>query len=196
MEEPIETIDPALSEELLQFFKALSDANRLKIVGLLAQRPHSVEELAGLLSLSVSTTSHHLGRLSKAGLVTARSEGHYYFYSLQTEVLREMSQRLLHTENLPMPKAEEERPDFDRKVIASFVDEAGRIKAFPSQEKKLQVLLRYVLRAFEPGTRYTEKQVNAILGGFNEDTAYLRRSLVEYHYMERQGGGGEYWLPE
>jgi len=57
------------SEELLNFFKALADANRLKIVGLLAQKPHTVEELAALLDIKPSTVSHHLARLSDAGLV-------------------------------------------------------------------------------------------------------------------------------
>ena len=33
-------------QELLSFFKALADSNRLKIVGLLAQQPRSVEQLA------------------------------------------------------------------------------------------------------------------------------------------------------
>jgi hypothetical protein len=55
------------------------------------------------------------------------------------------------------------------------------------------VLLRYVLRAFEPEKRYTEKQVNEILLRYNEDTASLRRGMIEYHLMEREGGGGNYW---
>ena len=35
-----------INDELLGFFKALADANRLKIVGLLAKQPYSVEQLA------------------------------------------------------------------------------------------------------------------------------------------------------
>ena len=58
-----------MSDELLQFFKALADANRLKMVGLLAQHPRSGEELAALLDLKASTVSHHLSRLAGAGLV-------------------------------------------------------------------------------------------------------------------------------
>jgi hypothetical protein len=79
-------------------------------------------------------------------------------------------------------------------VLSSFLDAAGAIKAFPVQEKKLQVLVQYVLKAFEPGQRYTEKQVNEILARFNEDTAFLRRSLIEYKYMERTSDGKAYWL--
>jgi hypothetical protein len=55
------------------------------------------------------------------------------------------------------------------------------------------VLLRYVLKAFEPDIRYSEKQVNEILSRFNEDTALLRRNLVDYGMMNREGGGGAYW---
>ena len=58
------------------------------------------------------------------------------------------------------------------------------------------VLLKYLTRAFEPGQRYTEKQVNEILLRYNEDTALLRRDLVDYKFMEREGGGKSYWLVE
>jgi predicted transcriptional regulator len=180
--------------ELLTFFKALADENRLKIIGLLAQQPYTVEKLAETLDLGVSTTSHHLSRLSKAGLVSARTDGHYYIYSLQTDTLKTMAQHLLHDEELPRLSGSEDA--YDRKVLASFTDNEGRITAFPAQEKKLLALLRYALKAFQPGVRYPEKQVNEILLRYSDDTAMLRRSLVEYHLMEREGGGGEYWRSE
>jgi hypothetical protein len=41
--------------------------------------------------------------------------------------------------------------------------------------------------------RYSEKQVNEMLNRFHEDTATLRRELVGYGLMGREGGGGEYW---
>jgi predicted transcriptional regulator len=180
-------------EELLNFFRALADASRLKIVGLLAQQPYTVEQLAALLNLGDSTVSHHLARLSEAGLVIARAEGYYNVYSLQTEVLSEMAQRLLSRERLPELADNVDRGSFDRKVLANFTQPDGRIKAFPTQEKKFLVLLRYVLQAFEPGVRYSERQVNEILSRYNEDTARLRRSLVEFKFMAREGGGGDYW---
>jgi len=40
----------------------------LKIIGLLAQRSYSVEELAALLDLKAPTVSHHLSKLAQAGL--------------------------------------------------------------------------------------------------------------------------------
>ena len=179
--------------ELLAFFKALADENRLKIIGVLAQGPQTVEKLAEILGIGVSTTSHHLSKLAKTGLVTARADGHYYSYSLQTDTLRAMSQHLLQAENLPKLSEGISEDAYDRKVLDTFTDAEGRITAFPAQEKKYLALLRHVLKAFEPGIRYTEKQVNEILLRYNEDTAMLRRSLVEYRMMAREGGGGMYW---
>jgi predicted transcriptional regulator len=185
-------------ETLLEFFKALADVHRLKIVGFLAQRPYTVAELAETLGLSVSTTSNHLSYLAHVGLVSARAQGHYSIYSLELEALQNMARSLLQTESLPRLSQLEDSglPVYDRKVLSTFLDAEGRIIAFPAQEKKFQVLLRYVLAAFEPGVRYAEKQVNEILLRFNDDTASLRRGLIEYHLMEREGGGGAYWRVE
>ena len=179
--------------EPLSFFKALADENRLKIIGILAQQPHTVEQLASAIGLSMSTTSHHLARLAKVGLVSARTDGHYYIYSLHTDALKEMAQRLLQDEQIRQLSAPVSEDAYDQKVLSNFIDKDGRIKTFPAQDKKLQSILRHVVKSFEPDLRYTEKQVNEILSQFNEDTAFLRRSLIEYKLMGRQGGGGEYW---
>jgi predicted transcriptional regulator len=180
-------------EELLSFFKALSDANRLKIVGLLAQAPSTVEQLAEMLHLHPSTVSHHLNRLSKAGLVSARAEGYYSVYQLETKTLESMAQRLLEQDTLPAAVAQVDVDAYDRKVLQNFMTPDGRLKDFPAQQKKLEAILRFVVKAFDSGERYSEKEVNLILSRFNEDTARLRRSLIEFRLMEREGGGGVYW---
>jgi len=189
-------VDEDATQELLNFFKALSDANRLKIVGLLARSPLTVEQLAEMLAIHSSTVSHHLSRLTKAGLVSARAEGYYSVYQLETKVIEAMAQRLLQRETLPAVTEDIDIDAFDRKVLRNFLTPDGRIKDFPAQEKKLEVVLRYVLKSFEPGVRYTEKQVNEILMRFNIDYAFLRRSLIEYRMLAREAGGSSYWLPE
>ena len=175
------------------FFKALADANRLKIIGLLAQHPCTVEQLAALLNVKPSTVSHHLARLSEAGLVRAEAGGHYFYYSLQLDILQKMSRQLLAEENLPRLAGDVDRDAYDRKVLAAFTDEAGCVTAFPTQEKKLLVILRYVIQAVEYGRRYTEKELNEVLSRFHEDTAFMRRSFIEYHMMERESNGSAYW---
>ena len=185
-----------IGDELLGFYKALADANRLKIVGLLAQGEYAVEQIAEMLNLRPSTISHHLGKLLRVGLVSARPESYYNMYRLETGVLESMSQRLLARETMPAVTADIDMDAYDRKVLNIFCDSNGRILRFPAQRKKFEVVLRHVAKAFSPGVRYTEKQVNEILSSYSDDTATLRRSLVAYRMMEREGGGGKYWLCE
>jgi biotin operon repressor len=183
------------NKELLLFFKALANANRLKIVGLLARRPYSGEELAALLGLKASTVSHHLSRLSQVGLVSARAEGYYSIFQLEESALQKT--RLLFSHKDLVTVADGVDVDgYDRKVIADFTRPDGSLKEIPAQRKKLEAILRYVVRDFEPGNRYTEKQVNKILSRYHEDTPSLRRELVGAKLMARKRGGGEYWKLE
>jgi predicted transcriptional regulator len=182
-----------LSHELLTLFKALADKNRLKIIGLLAQQPHAVEDISAALKIGSSTVSHHLSVLAKAGLVSGRVQGYYSIYSLQSGPMEAMAKNLLRRDKLKVLAEESIADPFDKKVLAAFVTPDGRIRAFPTQEKKFLVLVRYVLRDFQQGVRYTEKQVNAVLGNYSDDTALLRRAFVEYRFMTREGGGGKYW---
>ena len=182
-----------MSEELVTFFKALADSNRLKIVGLLAEKSYSVEELAELLQLKPSTVSHHLARLSEAGLVRARSESYYNVYQLDQSVLQEKAKTMFTQGELSNVAAEVDADAYDKKVIRDYTRRDGTLKTLPSQRKKLEAILRYVVQAFEVGKRYSEKQVNEVLAGYHADTATLRRELVGYRLMQREDGGGEYW---
>jgi hypothetical protein len=67
----------------------------------------------------------------------------------------------------------------------------GRIEAMPAKRSKRLLLLAEVAQAFEPGVRYTERQVNDVLGALHPDYAALRRYLVDEQLMDR--ADGEYW---
>ncbi|HEY46333.1 MAG: ArsR family transcriptional regulator [Anaerolineae bacterium SM23_ 63] len=180
-------------QPLLGFFKALADANRLKIVGLLAKEDFTVEQLAAMLGLRPSTISHHLSRLAKAGLVSARAEGYYNLYRLETSKLETMARQLLSRETLPAVAADVDLKAYDRKVLSDFSNPDGSLKIIPAQRKKLTIILRHIAKSFEPEVRYLEKEVNQILARFHEDTATLRRELVGAGLLERHRG--EYWRP-
>lgn len=179
---------------MLAFFKALADANRLKIVGLLAQQPYSVEQLAAMLHLRPSTVSHHLARLSEAGLVSGRTESYYNVYELETEALHTIAHSLLSKEALPAIAAQVDTGAYSRKVLADFMLPDGRLRSIPSQRKKLEAVLQRIAAELQPGIRYTEKQINDLLGRFHTDTATLRRELIGYRLLAR--AGGEYWKIE
>lgn len=184
------------NSELVDVFKALADTNRLKIVGLLAQKAYSVEELAALLGLTPSTVSHHLSKLYRVGLVSARAEGYYSVYYLNEAALEATTQRIFSSSHAAAVIENVDMDAYDRKVVGDYTNDQGRLRIIPAQRKKLDAILRYVAKAFQPGQRYSEKQVNEILSAFHADTATLRRELVGAKLMQREGGGGEYWLPE
>lgn len=172
------------SEYLLQFFKVLADEKRLQIIGLLARQDYSVEELAAILHLSSATVSHHLRRLVKARLVQAKADQHYHVYSLQLEVLHEMSQQILSKDTLQETTEVLDLNAYDRKVLRDYMED-GRLKSIPRQWKKRDVIVRYLAEQFEPGQRYTEKEVNEIISRTYEDYATFRRELIDGRYMAR-----------
>lgn len=177
--------------------KALSDASRLRIIGLLAARPYAVEELAAAVDLSPGTVVHHLKRLRAAGLVDARPSHPYVEYSLRLDALQRLGRQLDDLEHagdekgasLPGPDGEA-LPAYDAKVLRAFVVD-GRLESIPAQEKKREVILRFLLdRCFIEDRAYPEKEVNQRLAIYHPDVASLRRYLVEGRLMTR--GGGEY----
>ena len=78
------------------------------------------------------------------------------------------------------------RAEQQRLVGRLFTD--GRIERVPAKRKVRAAVLLEVVSRFEPGRDYSEKEVNEVLLGVHEDFAYLRRELVNYHYLEREDG--------
>jgi predicted transcriptional regulator len=189
-------LEEKMSEELVSFYKALADSNRLKIVGLLARQAYSVEELAALLDLRSSTVSHHLSKLAEVGLVGASTESYYNVYHLKEKALEEKARRLLSRQDFTTTSSEIDLDSYDHRVITAYARKDGSLKTIPAQRKKLQAILRHIVKAFDPDKRYSEKKVNEILHRFHEDTALLRRELVGSGLMKRAGGGGDYWRIE
>jgi len=183
---------PEEFEALLHFFKVLADKNRLKLLGILATREYSVEELAALLQLKAPTISHHLARLKELELVQMRSEGNTHFYRLDAEKLRATSKGLLSSEKLTelVPMHEMEGGAWEHKVIRDFF-EGPRLKEIPASRKKRSVVLRWLADLFEPGTRYSEAQVNEIIKRHHPDASTLRREMIGEHLLAREQG--VYW---
>jgi hypothetical protein len=76
-------------------------------------------------------------------------------------------------------------------VLRVFLDECGRLRAMPAKWSKRLVVLDYVAQLFEPGVRYSEADVSAMLRALHPDYAMLRRYLVDEGFLEREDG--IYW---
>ncbi len=184
-------------QALLPLLKALADETRLKVIGLLATRAHTVEQLAETLGLRASTVSHHLARLAEVGLVSARPSSYYNVYRFEPQALAHAATLLSEKAQQAPPPAEVPPPFAEDTVVKRYLGPDGRLRALPAQQKKRLIVLRHCLAAFEPGRRYTQNEVNDILREFSaEEYVTLRRYLIDYGLMDREPGGGEYWRVE
>lgn len=177
-------------QTLLRYLKTLADQTRLRILGLLANQPRSVEELATLLDLKAATVSWHLGKLKELELVQMRAEGNTHVYRLNGKGLGKINHLLGSPERMAHWVDEEAGDTWERKVIADYVQD-GRLKAIPAYRKKHKILMRWLAGHFEYGRTYTEREVNELLVRYHEDTATLRRELVGYKLLQRERG--IYW---
>jgi DNA-binding transcriptional ArsR family regulator len=178
---------------VVRFFKALADESRLRILGVLATRECSVEELATLLELSAPTVSHHLARLKELGLVAMRPDGNTHFYHLESEALRRLSKDVL-SEGAVASFGEDvvggAGDAWERKVLRDFF-EGERLKEIPASRKKRSVVLRWLAERFQFGREYPESAVNALIGRHHPDFATLRRELIGARLLDRSNG--VYW---
>jgi len=174
---------------LLQFFQVFSNESRLRLIGYLANGERSVGELAQLLNLKEPTVSHHLAELKGLGLVEARAEGNLRIYRLNTQALETMGKDIFARPNLAalVPRSELSE---DERILRTWVKN-GRLVDIPAQEKKKQVIVRWLAGQIDPERRWPEREFNQWLAQFNEDYATLRRYLVDGGYMARENG--IYW---
>lgn len=170
-------------EERAQIFKALGHPARLLMMNLIQQKPRHGEELAAILNLKPATISHHVAKLTEAGLLTATKDQYYQMFSLVGGILKKPLGEVIR---LPQPSLinEVETDAYKRKVIDTFF-KRGRLIRLPAQLKKMQVILEFIVQEFEPEREYTEKEVSFILLDFYEDVASLRRAMIEHDLMTR-----------
>ncbi|MBK1990098.1 helix-turn-helix transcriptional regulator [Sphaerospermopsis aphanizomenoides BCCUSP55] len=79
---PNELISTEKAQRMAEFFSFLGDANRLRVLSLLANKEFCVSDLAALLDMSESAVSHQLRNLRAMRLVTYRKQGRNVFYHL------------------------------------------------------------------------------------------------------------------
>ena len=196
-------MDTGQYDDLLNLLKAVADESRLRMVALMSERAYTVSEMATVFNLTEPTVSHHVSKLHSAGLLRLRMEGNQRFYTINEKRLETLKNYVNGIEKLPA-RVEKVKAntawiealdwnEADKKVLRDYTAE-GRVPNLPSKVNKWQVILRWIATKFEPNKHYTEKQVNAILRDINEDYATVRRYMIDFGYMRRELGGGDYWL--
>jgi ArsR family transcriptional regulator len=77
-----------------RIFKALGDKNRLMIMDLISQEELSAGEILEQVNMGQSTLSHHMKILCDSGIVNARKDSRWVYYTINAEVAAEISSAL------------------------------------------------------------------------------------------------------
>src|SRR4051812_3828354 len=127
--------------EMLEFVKALSHADRLRVIGVLAQRPASVEEISETLGMPVEDAFQHLTKLLHGGVIMEQDNRWYIDTNRMENLSRRQFAGQARKAYEPAPHVSEK----SRKVLAAYLNADGTIKQIPLQPGKLKVILDYVL---------------------------------------------------
>lgn len=176
---------PKNQDDLMKFMKSLGDAERLKIAGLLGVEALTPAQVADRLGMQPDEVRQHLEKLAAAGLAHKEGEA----YRLDSQALEKLTRQVLAQSHPPAPQYEGD--EFEVKTLRAYLSRDGTLKSIPTQQKKLVVILKHLVKNFEPGVQYPESQVNQTLRKYHEDTAALRRYMVDNGLLKRDKG--VYW---
>ncbi|HWC14294.1 MAG TPA: DUF2087 domain-containing protein [Actinomycetota bacterium] len=161
----------------------LADPDRFRVAAALALGSTDVGDVVAVTGLPPRVVERSLARLIAGGLVTKDAAGHRF----QTEELL-VAARAVADKRAATDAAE--NPEGATEMVTRFMKQ-GRLVSIPSKGAKRAAVLDHVAQDFEPGRRYSEKQVNAVLAAYHDDVASLRRYLVDDGYLDR--ARGKYW---
>jgi hypothetical protein len=166
--------------------RALADPERLAIAGFLARAEATAADLAAAMDLPVARVRRHMNRLTASGIVRLGEDRSTY--RLDPETLRWAAEQVgpPRDAGLALGAATED----EEAVLRTFFRD-GRLTEIPAKESKRRIVLERIALEFEPGVRYDERHVNAIVGRFHTDHAAIRRYLVDGGFLSRERG--EYW---
>jgi DNA-binding transcriptional ArsR family regulator len=189
-----------VDEDTLRTLKALADPARIRILGLVADRPATLAGLVGEVRrggapLSRTAVARHVEHLRAVGLVRDVETSAGTAVALRVDRLGELGRALdaidpVAASSAPplVDAAGRPLPPDEAKVLRAFV--AGdRLTSIPVQPRKRDVVLRWLLeRCFAEDRPYPEKEVNQRLAVHHPDVASLRRYLVDEGYLSRAAG--------
>jgi len=77
--------------------------------------------------------------------------------------------------------------------IDQFFRPDGSLISIPAKSVKRIAVLQHIASDLSPGAKYPEKELNLIIAKYHDDTAAIRRYMIEYRILERDSES-VYWL--
>ena len=162
----------------------LAEPARLRLVStMVLDGPGTIEHLATRAGVELRDAVDGVDRLVGSGLVELI--GHEFH-------LLEAAFKMAARAEAPSPELSQHggEPESSRRVLDQCLRD-GRLVHMPTKQSRKRVLLEHIAHRFEPGVHYSERQVNSSLRRLSDDTATLRRYLVDFGFLDRSDG--EYW---
>ncbi|WEA45937.1 metalloregulator ArsR/SmtB family transcription factor [Priestia aryabhattai] len=176
-------------DKLVNYHKAIGDPTRIRIISLLKKGPLHGQAIAYKLGLQPSTITHHISKLRNVGIIYQRRQGNIIYFYLDLERLEYNSKAILSMGEDSMENQENHLQDKDKlSIVKNFINSDGSLKIIPSQRKKKNVILAYLIRDLQHGKTYQEKELNEHIKKYHEDYATIRRELIMQHFMYRKNG--------
>ena len=152
----------------------LAEPDRRRVFAALVLGARTPQDVAAMARLDARAVAKAVQKLQSAGLVD-------HTLQVRGELIK-----LAAVQAAPAPDTTE--------VVDRFV-RGDRLLSLPAQESKRRLVLDRVAQSFEPGRRYAERDVDAVLATWTADAEIdrvtLRRYLVDDGFLDRTDG--EYW---
>jgi hypothetical protein len=171
------------SADAVRLVGLLADDDRRAVVAALVLGASTVNDIRGETGLDTRAVVTALHRLVEGDLVVASDGGHH-------QLLGEAFRLAARAAAPQRPPPDTDAPPDAARVLKAFVHD-DRLTSIPASRSKRLVVLDLIAQDFEPGERYGEPRVNAMLGRWHDDHAALRRHLVDEAFLTREGG--VYW---
>ncbi|MEO1064765.1 MAG: DUF2087 domain-containing protein [Actinomycetota bacterium] len=159
----------------------LAQPDRRRVVAALVLGATDLDAIGQATGLERRSVVDAVWRLRDAGLIIDDGDGDGSLWLIEEAFAR--------AAKASAPARSDGDEGIDRSLRAFVRD--GRIVAIPTNRTKRLALLDLLAQEFAPGERYPERTVNTILGRWHDDTATLRRYLVDEDLMSREDG--IYW---
>lgn len=165
----------------------LAEPERLRVVAALVLGARTPSQLIEATGLDQRAVGRALQRLQVGGLISADHDG----FTVHIELFKEVAR------TTAAPSKIEDHGYLDEcteSAVRRFIQD-GRLMRLPAQRSRRVAVLEHLAQSFQPGVRYSEKEVNGILlawcSGGEVDHVSLRRYLVVEGLLSREGGA--YW---
>jgi hypothetical protein len=165
----------------------LAEPERLRVVAALVLGARTPSQLIDATGLGQRAVGRALQRLQTGELVSTNHDG----FTVHIELFKQVARI-----TAPQPKLEDHGYVDERteSAVRRFIQD-GRLMRLPAQRSRRVAVLEHLAQSFQPGLRYSEKEVDGVLrewcAGGEADHVSLRRCLVDEGLLSREGG--TYW---